>query len=104
MEKYIEQNGITYELRGEQYYPLLEEAEASYGEERNSIDDFISNANRFIDIQELTPEIVHAFISKIYVYEKKGKWSLTEGNDIDIVFTVEFREQHTVRTSDALAS
>ena len=33
----------------------LEEAEASYGEERNSIDDFIANANRFIDIQELTP-------------------------------------------------
>ena len=24
MEKYIEQNGITYELRGEHYYPLLE--------------------------------------------------------------------------------
>ena len=24
MEKYIEQNGITYELRGEQYYLLLE--------------------------------------------------------------------------------
>ena len=24
MEKYIEQNGITYELRGEQYFPLLE--------------------------------------------------------------------------------
>ena len=24
MEKYIEQNGITYELKGEQYYPLLE--------------------------------------------------------------------------------
>ena len=24
MEKHIEQNGITYELRGEQYYPLLE--------------------------------------------------------------------------------
>ena len=23
MEKYIEKNGITYELRGEQYYPLL---------------------------------------------------------------------------------
>ena len=27
MEKYIEQNGITYELRGEQYYPLLELSE-----------------------------------------------------------------------------
>ena len=48
-------------------------AEASYGSERNLIDDFIANANRFIDIQELTPEIVHAFISKIYVYEKKEK-------------------------------
>ena len=24
MENYIKQNGITYELRGEQYYPLLE--------------------------------------------------------------------------------
>ena len=24
MEKYIEKNGITYELRGEQYYPLLD--------------------------------------------------------------------------------
>ena len=24
MEKYIKQNGITYELRGDQYYPLLE--------------------------------------------------------------------------------
>ena len=82
----------------------LEKAEASYGKERNSIDDIIANANRFIDIQELTPEIVHAFISKIYVYEKKEKWSCTEGNDIDIVFTVGFREQHTVRTSDALAS
>ena len=77
---------------------------ASYSNERNSIDDFIANANRFIDIQELTPEIVHAFVSKIYVYEKKEKWSRTEGNDIDIVFTVGFREQHTVRTSDAIAS
>ena len=75
-----------------------------YGEERNSINDFIANANRFIDIHELTPEIVHAFVSKIYVYEKKEKWSRTEGNDIDIVFTVGFREQHTVRTSDAIAS
>ena len=27
MEKYIIQNGIKYELRGEQYYPMLEMAE-----------------------------------------------------------------------------
>lgn len=24
MEKYITKNGINYELRGEQYYPMLE--------------------------------------------------------------------------------
>ena len=82
----------------------LEEAEASYSDEKTSIDDFIANANRFIDIQKLTPEIVHAFISKIYVYEKKEKWSRTEENDIDIVYTVGFREQHTVRTKDMIAS
>ena len=27
MEKHITQNGIKYELRGEQYYPMLEIAE-----------------------------------------------------------------------------
>ena len=27
MEKYITQNGIKYELRGEQYYPMLEISE-----------------------------------------------------------------------------
>ena len=93
-----EQSALTKKLAE------LEEAEASYGSERNSINEFIANANRFIDIQELTPEIVHAFVSKIYVYEKKEKWSRTDGNNIDIVFTVGFREQHTVRTSDSIAS
>ncbi len=50
----------------------------THGTAFRSIDDFIANANRFIDIRELTPEIVHAFVSKINVYEKKGKWSRTE--------------------------
>ena len=30
MEKYIIQNGIKYELRGELYYPLLEILEQTY--------------------------------------------------------------------------
>ena len=61
-----EQSALTKKLAE------LEEAEASYGSERNSIDDFIANANRFIDIQELTPEIVHAFISR-YTSTRKRK-------------------------------
>ena len=32
MEKYITKNGIKYELRGEQYYPMLEISEqTNYG-------------------------------------------------------------------------
>ena len=40
-----------------------------------------------------------SMMADIYVHEKKEKWSRTEGNAIDIVFTVGFREQHTVRSS-----
>ena len=32
MEKYITKNGIKYELRGEQYYPMLEISEQTYYE------------------------------------------------------------------------
>ena len=36
MEKYITQNGIKYELRGEQYYPMLEIAEQTHHESVNT--------------------------------------------------------------------
>lgn len=58
----------------------------------------------------ITPMQTEAFLAKnrdtshrTEEYEKKQKWSHTEGDDIDIVFTVGFRKQHTVRTSDAIA-
>lgn len=60
------------------------------------IQDFIKNAKKYIDIQELTPEILRAFISRIEVHEK-AKWHSTEcGNDIVIYFTVERKEQLNV--------
>lgn len=60
------------------------------------IQDFIENAKKYIDIQELTPEILRAFISRIEVHEK-AKWHSTEcGNDIVIYFTVERKEQLNV--------
>ena len=68
----------------------------------NGRNKFIANSNRFIDIQKLTREIVHAFISKMYVYEKKEKLSRTDGNVIAIVSAIGLRQQHTVRTSDAI--
>ena len=42
MDKYITKNGIKYELRGEQYYPMLEISEQTnyeigkYGQDRKS--------------------------------------------------------------------
>ena len=60
------------------------------------IQDFIENAKKYIDIQELTPEILRAFISRIEVHEK-AKWHSTEcGNDIVISFTVARKEQLNV--------
>jgi len=87
-----------------------DEAEKQMDALREQLDDIHNHGtenawmNEFIKRQGLTSLDRAVVVSKIYVYEKKEKWSRTEGNDIDIVFTVGFREQHTVRTSDAIAS
>ena len=49
MEKYITKNGIKYELRGEQYYPMLEIAEQTHyeiGKYGHLHLDFIKNHRR----------------------------------------------------------
>lgn len=49
---------------------------------------FIELAKRFTDIQELTPEILHTFISKIEIHEKvKDVTTGKKTQDIDIYFT-----------------
>lgn len=49
---------------------------------------FIELAKRFTDIQELTPEILHTFISKIEIHEKiKNEITGKKTQDIDIYFT-----------------
>ena len=49
---------------------------------------FIELAKRFTDIQELTPEILHTFISKIEIHEKvKDETMGKKTQDIDIFFT-----------------
>jgi DNA invertase Pin-like site-specific DNA recombinase len=49
---------------------------------------FIELAKRFTDIQELTPEILHTFISKIEIHEKvKDETTGKKTQDIDIYFT-----------------
>ncbi len=49
---------------------------------------FIELARKLTDIQELTPEILHTFISKIEIHEKvKDETTGKKIQDIDIYFT-----------------
>ncbi len=53
------------------------------------IQDFLDKARQYTDITAVTPEILHQFVRKIYVYEKQQKYSRTEGNLIEIEYTFE---------------
>ena len=70
MEKYISQNGIKYELRGEQYYPMREIAEqkehkiGKYGLIHR---DYIKQHKRGIYITLLTEGKINAYLHEIDV-------------------------------------
>jgi len=49
--------------------------------------DFIEKAKANIEMKEVTPELLKAFISRIEVYEKPEKYSRTCGNMILIHYT-----------------
>ena len=49
--------------------------------------DFIEKAKANIEMKEVTPELLKAFISRIEVYEKPEKYSRTCGNTILIHYT-----------------
>ena len=49
--------------------------------------DFIEKAKANIELKEVTPELLRAFISRIEVYEKPEKYSRTCGNMILIHYT-----------------
>ena len=48
---------------------------------------FIDNANKYIEMNELTPELLRVFIRRIEVKEKTEKYSRTCGNEIFIYYT-----------------
>ncbi len=51
------------------------------------VKEFIAKAKEYINIEKLTPEILHAFIKRIDVYEKEVRYSRTCGNSIVIQYT-----------------
>ena len=51
------------------------------------VKEFIKNAKEFVEMPELTPKLLRAFIKRIEVHEKAEKRSRTCGNNITIHFT-----------------
>ena len=70
MEKYITQNGIKYELKGEQYYPMLEiseQEERKIGKYGLLHRDYIKQHKRGIYITLLTEGKINAYLHEIDV-------------------------------------
>ncbi|MBR1824796.1 MAG: DUF4368 domain-containing protein, partial [Ruminococcus sp.] len=59
----------------------------SMGLQEKYVQDFIEKAKANIEMKEVTPELLRAFISRIEVYEKPEKYSRTCGNTILIRYT-----------------
>ena len=51
-----------------------------------NVEKFISIAKKYTVLQELTPEILRTFISKIIIHERAQKWKKTSEQQIDIYF------------------
>lgn len=53
----------------------------------SNVDKFIALAKKCTRITELTPEILHTFISKIVIHERSEKYKQKAEQQIDIYFT-----------------
>ena len=52
----------------------------------NETDSFLDKAKRYMDITELTPELLRLFIEKIVVHEKEVKWSKHAPQTVEIYY------------------
>ena len=60
------------------------------------IQQFIRDAKQYVEMPELTPELLRAFISKIEVYEKEVKYSHTCGNPVVIYYKFQMKKLETL--------
>lgn len=60
----------------------LEKLRSSVANAKN----FIAKVRKFTDMEELTPEILRGFVSKIIVHEKEGKYSKDAPQEVHIRF------------------
>lgn len=76
-----EQRAITERL------PLLSAEIEQLKAAASNVDRFIALARKYTDLQELTPEVLRTFISKIVIHERSVKRSKHAEQRIDIYFT-----------------
>ena len=67
--------------------PELEKEIQQLTESASNVDKFISLAKKYTRITELTPEILHTFISKIVIHERSERYKRHSEQQIDIYFT-----------------
>lgn len=65
----------------------LEEEIRQLTESASNVDKFISLAKKYTRITDLTPEILHTFISKIVIHERSERYKQHSEQQIDIYFT-----------------
>ena len=76
-----EQKAISLRL------PELEKEIQQLTESASNVDKFITLAKKYTRITELTPEILHTFISKIVIHERSERYKQHSEQQIDIYFT-----------------
>ena len=57
-----------------------------FSQQQQAIKDFVDKAKKYIEMPELTPELLYAFIQRVDVYEKPTKYSKEAGNPVMIFY------------------
>lgn len=66
--------------------PLIEKEIDTLKSECTNVQKFLDIVRKYVCVQELTPEVLRTFISKIVVHEREKKHSQTSPQQIDIYF------------------
>ena len=60
------------------------------------VKEFIAKAKTYIEMPELTPELLRVFIRRIEVFEKEVKYSHTCGNPVVIYYKFQMKKLETL--------
>lgn len=104
----LSQGYIAEQEEIQEQLPVMEAKHQELKDTSSNIAQFIENAKRYSEITELTSEILHTFIERVYVGERSKKYSRTAEQEIQIYYRdiglVDDLPQSMVDTVDGKAS